>query len=326
MGEPGFWADPASAKASAGRRAAADEKIKRLGELKNIVDRYDAIASGIVALEKSFGSAQDKHFDESRFFEVKRQFRALELLTLFRGRYDRQPAVISIYPGAGGDDATDWARMLFAMYEGYAKRCEWKFTVLDDNPNRRTAEVEGDYAYGYLKGEAGVHRLVRISPFSAQKLRHTSFALVEVVPSLPEQEESQLVIPERDLKVEFFRSSGPGGQNVNKVETAVRIVHLPTGIAVASQAERSQSQNRERALSHLKAKLWELMEKTQTKELSNLRVKVRPEWGNQIRSYVLNPYQLVKDHRTEVETTQVKDVLSGDLDRFIEANIESNRE
>ena len=320
MGEPGFWAD----------RFAADEKIKRLGEFKSVVDRYDEIAAGIAALEKSFDSAQDKSFDsaqdkdfdEGRFFEVKRQFRALELLTLFRGRYDRQPAVISVYPGAGGDDATDWAAMLFRMYEQYAARRDWKFTVLDDNPNRRTAEIAGDYAYGYLKGEAGVHRLVRISPFSAQKLRHTSFALLEVVPKLPEQDESQLVIPEKDLKIEFSRSSGPGGQNVNKVETAVRIVHLPTAIAVASQAERSQSQNRERALSHLKAKLWELMEQTQTKELSNLRVKVKPEWGNQIRSYVLNPYQLVKDHRTEVETTQVKDVLAGDIDIFVEGDVE----
>jgi peptide chain release factor 2 len=307
MADPDFWSG----------RENADRKIKELGELQNLVGKYDEVERGIEALQVSF--------TDDAFFEAKRKFRALELLTLFTGRYDKQSAIISIYPGAGGDDATDWAKMLFAMYEGYAARRGWKVIVLDDSPNRRTAEIKGDYAYGYLKKEMGVHRLVRISPFSSQKLRHTSFALVEVVPNLPAQDESQLVVPDKDLKVEFFRSSGPGGQNVNKVETAVRLVHVPTGITVTSQVERSQSQNREHAMSHLKAKLWELMEKTQTQELSNLRVKVKPEWGSQIRSYVLNPYQLVKDHRTGVETTQVKDVLAGDLDTFIEADIESNR-
>ena len=167
-----------------------------------------------------------------------------------------------------------------------------------------------------------MHRLVRISPFSAKKLRHTAFALVEVVPDLPPMEESKFVIPEKDLKVEFFRSSGPGGQNVNKVETAVRVIHIPTGIGASSQAERSQAQNRERAMKVLKGKIFQLMEKEQVQEIAGLRTKIKPEWGSQIRSYVLNPYQMVKDHRTQAETSRVDEVLDGDLDMFIEAEVE----
>lgn len=295
-------------------QGAADEKIKRLGELKDLVARYHAIESGIKALTPTF--------DEAQFFEVKQRFRELELSTLFRGRYDAEAAVLSVYPGAGGEDAEDWARMLYEMYERYARRRGWSVAVLDPSPNRRTLEIKGSYAYGYLTHESGVHRLVRISPFSAKKLRHTSFALVEVVPDLPKVEESKVEIPEKDLKVEFFRSGGPGGQNVNKVETAVRLVHIPTGLVASSQVERSQAQNRERALRLLKSKLIHLMAAHHIDELSKLRVKVKPEWGNQIRSYVLNPYKLVKDHRTGVETTHGDAVLEGDLDKFIEAEVE----
>lgn len=306
-----FWRD----------RSAADEKIKILGELRNLIDKFHDVEKAITELKENF--------DEQKFYEAKKKFRDLELTTLFTGRYDKQAAVLSVYPGAGGDDAEDWARMLSEMYLGYGKKRArlpdgqgWQTKMIDDNPRSRTFEVKGDYAYGYLKNEAGVHRLVRISPFSPKKLRHTSFALVEVVPDLPPLEESKLQIPETDLKFEFSRSGGPGGQNVNKVETAVRIVHIPTGLAVSSRAERSQAQNRERALKLLKAKLFQLMEKEQVRELSALRVKAKPEWGNQIRSYFLNPYQLVKDHRTEIETTRVDDILSGGIDIFIEAEVE----
>jgi peptide chain release factor 2 len=304
MANADFWKD----------RAVADVSVRELGVLNDIVNRYREIESTAKALAENF--------NENKFYELKKKFHEFELKQLFIGPYDAQAAVLGIYPGAGGEDAEDWARMLGVMYENYAKNKNWKLRVIDDNPRSRTIEIKGDHAYGYLKKESGVHRLVRISPFSSKQMRHTSFALVEVIPDLPPLEESKLQIPEKDLKFEFYRSGGPGGQNVNKVETAVRVVHLPTGLAVSSQAQRSQAQNREYALKLLKAKIFQLMEKEKVQEIGNLRTKVKPEWGNQIRSYVLNPYQLVKDHRTDVETGKTDAVLSGDLDMFIEAELE----
>lgn len=216
-------------------------------------------------------------------------------------------ATISVLAGAGGEDAKDWTRMLLRMYQKYAAMKNWKMIPMNDN----TLEIKGENVYTRLKDESGVHRLVRISPFDAKKLRHTSFALVEV---LPEIEARELQIPEKDLKIEFTRSSGPGGQNVNKVETAVRIVHLPTGIVASSQVERSQAMNREKALHLLKAKLLKVMEEKKEKEIANLKTKVSPEWGHEIRSYVLHPYKQVKDHRTGKKMSKVEEVLEGNLD------------
>lgn len=232
--------------------------------------------------------------------------------------YDKRNCYLSLFPGAGGDDAKDFSEMLLSMYRKYAESRGWKVLFADD----RELYIQGEYAYGYLKNESGVHRLVRISPFSSKKLRHTSFALVEVIPELPEIDAHNFSIPPEDLKIELARSSGPGGQNVNKRETAVRIVHLPTGIAASSQMERSQPQNKDRALSMVKAKLIRLMEEKKANELSSLRTKVAPEWGNQIRSYVLHPYQQIKDHRTGVISHQPDRVLEGDLDKFLESELE----
>lgn len=296
-----------------GGRAVAEEKIKEFGETKDLVNNFDEIEKGVSELENNL--------TEEKFYEIKRKTVQLELKSLFTGKYDKQSAVISVFAGVGGKDAEDWARMLLEMYSKYAQKQGWKTKIIDQTSSSATFEIKGQYAYGYLKNEAGVHRLVRISPFSPEKKRHTSFALVEILPDLPEIDEKGFEIPEEDLKVEFYRSSGPGGQNVNKVETAVRIIHQPTGISVASQAERSQVQNRQRALKILKAKLIKLIGDEKEKELSKLRIKVKPEWGNQIRSYVLNPYKLVKDTRTGAETANIESVLEGNLDIFIENEI-----
>ena len=254
---------------------------------------------------------------EFEAIDSENKLQKFEIKTLFSGKYDAGSAVISLYAGAGGKDAEDWARMLREMYVRYAHSRGWKTREIDKD----TIEIQGSYAYGFLKGENGVHRLVRISPYDAKRLRHTSFALVEVLPELPEIEAAKLEIPEKDIRAEFFRSSGPGGQNVNKVETAVRLIHLPTNLSASSQVERSQARNRERALKLLKAKVIKLMEAYQAKELGELKIKVKPEWGNQIRSYVLHPYKMVKDHRTGVEISDIERVLEGGLEEFIEAEL-----
>ena len=241
------------------------------------------------------------------------------------GKYDNSGAVVTIFSGAGGDDAEDFSAMLFAMYRKFIERQGWGLSIVHQNQNAHggfrnlTFEISGKNIYGVLKNESGVHRLVRISPFNAQKKRHTSFSMVEVVPKF--EKTSEIEIPEQELKVEFARSSGPGGQNVNKRETAVRVVHIPTGLAVHAETERSQSANREKALAILKGKLYKIREdERQAKEKGLYISKTTAiEWGNQIRSYVLHPYKMVKDHRTGVETAQVDKVLAGELDEFIEA-------
>jgi len=253
-----------------------------------------------------------------------------ELQVFLAGKYDKGNAILTITAGAGGQDAQDWVTLLFRMYERYCAKKNWKVKALhqslgDPGPEGRigikqvTFEVAGTYAYGFLKKENGVHRLVRISPFSAKSLRHTSFAALEALPEVDAAQEHIEIRPE-DIEVEMTRSSGPGGQNVNKRETAVRIVHISTGIVVESQTQRSQQQNKERALEILAAKLYLLQEQARAQELAKLKGKQSSiEWGSQIRSYVLAPYQLVKDHRTSVETSQTQAVLDGELDEFIEA-------
>jgi peptide chain release factor 2 len=248
-----------------------------------------------------------------------------KLLDSARGKYDEGEAVLTLMAGAGGDDAEDWAIILFKMYSRFADRKRWPIKILHRHDSEHggikniTFEVQGKGAYGTLRGEAGVHRLVRISPFSARKLRHTSFVLLGALPKFVEIRDVQ--INEEDLKVDFSRSSGPGGQNVNKRETAVRISHIPTGIVVHVESERSQAQNKERALQLLRSKLYNYERAKQKKQKEELRggKKIEAEWGHQIRSYVFHPYKMVKDHRTGVETADVDDVLAGNLDEFIKA-------
>jgi peptide chain release factor 2 len=240
-----------------------------------------------------------------------------ELIAKFSGPYDKGSVHVTVTAGTGGDDAKDWAQMLLTMYARFGGVQGWKVSQIDDN----TIELKGEYAYGLLKKEAGVHRLVRISPFDAKKLRHTSFALVEIIPILPELART-LDIPPGDLRVETARAGGPGGQNVNRRETAVRIVHLPSGIAVTCREERGQLQNKEKAMIALKSKLIHMQSLYQKATLSDLRTHAKPDFGSQIRSYVLHPYKMVKDHRTKAETTQAEDVLKGDLDKFIKAELE----
>jgi peptide chain release factor 2 len=255
------------------------------------------------------------------FGQLQKEFEKLEFLLLFSSQYDRENAILSIHAGTGGVEAQDWAAMLLRMYLRFCQKKGFLSKIVDENRGQKAGlksvvlEIAGHYAYGNLKSEAGVHRLVRISPFDAERMRHTSFALVEVVPELEASEQS--AIKESDLKIETMRSSGHGGQSVNTTDSAVRITHLPTGLVVKCQNERSQLQNKKMALKILQAKLVKLKELAQGQELAEIRGEVlAAQWGSQIRSYVLQPYKMVKDHRTDLESHNPQAVLDGELDVF----------
>lgn len=328
MGRPGFWDD--------NRRAS--ERSQELAEIKRETARMDAMHTeadtliGLAALAE--GAVEDEGESReiaARTAALEKEVRALETELFFSGKYDKGDAVLSVFAGAGGKDAEDWAALLLRMYIRFAEQRGWHVKIIHEHwgehqgpggwgMKNATIAMKAPYAYGYLKKESGVHRLVRISPFSSQSLRHTSFALVDVMPKFVAPEEVE-IRPE-DLKIDFFRSSGPGGQNVNKRETAVRITHVPTGIQIASQVERSQDANRETAMSLLRSRLYQLRMLRIEQERRGVRQeKVKIEWGSQIRSYVMHPYRMVKDHRTGEETAQIDKVLDGGLDEFIEAEI-----
>jgi peptide chain release factor 2 len=267
---------------------------------------------------------------EQEVDDLRKILEQKELNTLLSGPYDQGNALLAIHAGAGGTDSQDWAAMLQRMYLRWAERSGYATEILDMTEGEEagiksvTIAVNGKYAYGYLKSEKGVHRLVRLSPFDAAHRRHTSFALVEVLPEIEDDEE--IVINPDDVRIDIFKSSGAGGQNVQKNATAVRLLHLPTGIIVTCQNERSQIQNRENAFRVLRARLAALKQEQQEKELEALRGEYqKAEWGSQIRSYVLHPYQLVKDHRTDYETGNTQAVLDGELDGFIEAYLRWKR-
>jgi peptide chain release factor 2 len=322
--QPDFWNEPREAQRVL---RAADGLREELATWRDLEQRADDLAE-LAELAEGAGDAELEAGVEAEQHALTKDYERLRTSLLFSGPYDERDALITISAGAGGTEATDWAEMLVRMYLRWAERRRFATEILDQLEGEEaglksaTVSVTGRRAYGWLRAERGVHRLVRISPYDAQKRRHTTFALVEV---LPEVEDTTEVgeIPDEELKIETFRSQGAGGQHVNKTDSAVRLTHLPTGLVAQSQNERSQHQNRESAMKILRARLLERRISEREKEIAELKGEhVEAGWGNQIRSYVLQPYQMVKDHRTEHETSNTGAVLDGDLDAFMQAELE----
>jgi peptide chain release factor 2 len=316
-----FWDDP----------RVAQQVMQRLSKLKAEIARWRGVQSRINdALE--LAQIGDDSLADELTGEVDSLHKAVDDLSfqaMMSGRYDDEDVIFSIHAGAGGTEAQDWVAMLLRMYLRWAETRGMKAEILDQTEGEEagiksvTLSIKGDYAFGYLQSERGVHRLVRISPFDANKRRHTSFALVEVIPDV--QGDIDIEIDENDLEIDFYRSSGAGGQHVQKNSTAVRLVHKPSGLVVTCQNERSQAQNKERAMQVLRARLFDLERRKQEEELARLKGKhVNVNFGSQIRSYVLHPYQMVKDHRTEYETGNTGAVLDGYLDEFMDAYLRWN--
>lgn len=317
-----FWND----------RESAENTIKELNNKKNLVSKITNIKNkitdnlGLISLlEIDYDEDSIKEIEKDTI-KISKELDELSLVLLLNGPYDNNNCIIDIHSGAGGTEACDWADMLYRMYLRYCEKHNYKVTTLDYQPGEEAGiksvslSVEGPYAYGYLKNEKGVHRLVRLSPFDSNNRRHTSFASIEVTPEI--EQDNTIEIDEKDLKIDVYRSTGAGGQGVNTTDSAVRITHLPTKIVVTCQNERSQIQNKEHALKVLKNKLLLIKLEEQEKELKQIQGDQKNiEFGSQIRSYVMHPYSMVKDHRTNAETSNVTKVLDGDLDMFIEENL-----
>lgn len=320
MNDPDFWKNTTQAK----------EVSQKLSVLKEEADKWEKLYQEVLSLHDLAHEAEKEKDTtlegelQKRFLELNDEFARLEFFVLFSEKYDENNAIVAIHAGTGGTEAQDWAEMLLRMYFRFSERHDFTVCLIDEHRGEEagiksaTFEVRGRYAYGWLKSEAGVHRLVRISPFDAEKMRHTSFALVEVLPELADVAEVE--IDPKDLRIDTYLSSGHGGQSVQTTYSAVRIVHIPTNITVTCQNERSQQQNKETAMKILRAKLFKIQEEERQKEKKKLRGEYQSaEWGNQARSYVLQPYKLVKDHRTKYETPDADAVLDGHIDGFVES-------
>jgi peptide chain release factor 2 len=321
MGSPTFWDDNRRAQELIRERT---ELSRIVGGIKDLERQHEDLGVLLELATEAGDGSLDSEIAEA-IARLRRGVDELELKMMLSGPHDSKAAILSIHPGAGGTESQDWAQMLMRMYLRWCERSGFKAEVVDLLPGEEagiksvTIEVTGEYAYGYLRGETGVHRLVRISPFDASKRRQTSFASVAVV---PEVDDVEVTIKDEDIRVDVFRSSGPGGQGVNTADSAVRITHLPTNIVVQCQNERSQLRNRDTAMRILKARLYELAQKKQREELTELTgEKKEIAFGSQIRSYTFHPYQLVKDHRTGLEIGNVEAVMDGDIDAFIKASL-----
>ena len=320
----GFWDNPTGA---AKIMRQVDQIKKEIGEWEGIKRESKDLVDFI--FDTKDDDSEQLGFVEDSYLELKKRFEKYEKQKLYSGKYDARDAIISIHAGAGGVDAQDWAEMLLRMYLRYCERMGFKSKIIDKTSGTEagiksvTFSVEGRWAYGNFRAEAGVHRLVRLSPFNADNLRQTSFALVEALPAL--EHDLEVELNPQDLRIDTFRSSGAGGQHVNTTDSAVRITHTPTGITASCQSERSQLQNKERAMAVLKAKVLMFEENEKLKEEKKIKGEHKSaEWGNQIRSYVLHPYQMVKDHRTGHETSDTQGVLDGDIEGFVEEFLKKN--
>lgn len=326
MSDPDFWNHPDKAKAIS--QEATNLKTEVEGHKALVQKVQDTIDYLDMAMEDGDTSLTEEI--ESQYNELVKEVEKREVRMLLSGEYDKCNAIITFHAGAGGTEAQDWAQMLIRMYTRWAERNGYQITVMDLQPGDEagiksaTFAITGEYAYGYLKSEKGVHRLVRISPFDAAARRHTSFTAVDVMPELPDDVDVEINMD--DVRMDYFRASGAGGQHVNKTSSAVRMTHMPTGIVVQCQNERSQLQNKEMCMKYLRAKLFELEQEKQAKlkaEIGGVHQAI--EWGSQIRSYVFHPYNLVKDHRTNVETGNIQAVMDGDLDIFIEGYLQQEK-